>query len=88
MIVTADLDLSESGQVGGRPEQATVLIYAADKEGRIADALAAIGRCRLILEGHAYDTTILWSVSAAVVSPHMYPYRMGEDGEVWGEAES
>jgi hypothetical protein len=88
MIVTAEVDLSEGGRKPLSEERTNVLIYAGDDFDSMGDAIdkaiAAIGRCRLIREGHVFTTEIQHSVSAGIVK-HLYAYQMGEDGELWTE---
>lgn len=90
MIVTAEVDLSEGGRKPLSEDRTSVLVYAGDdvpEEGlgaQLDEALAAVGRCRLIREGHVFSTVIQHSVSAGLLK-HLYAYSVGEDGEVWTE---
>lgn len=79
MIVTGYLDLSEGGRKPSRPEGRTpVLIFNGDNAD-LDGALAAIGRCRLIREGHVFSTEIAHSAN---YEP-FYDWRMDEEGEVF-----
>jgi hypothetical protein len=84
MMVTAHVDLTEGDTVAGRPDNVEVLLYA-DKPGdtgaSLDAALAAIGRCRLIREGHVYEVTMHPAMYDAFLPP--FAWTLGEDGEVW-----
>lgn len=78
MIATAVLDLTENGRIAPpalmsahEAENVAVRIYPPDSsttdlpyEERLAGALAAIARCRLIAEGHSMRVTIQPAVAA------------------------
>lgn len=81
MIVTASIDLSESGDKPALPEEPTTVLIFASEEHDIDGALAAIGRCRLIREGHAFNTEIHHAMSLFAL--RVSEWELGEDGEVW-----
>lgn len=81
MLVTAQLDLSESDAVQNAPTPpSTVLIYptpdadlgALTYDDRLAGALEAIGRCRLIAEGHVFKIEVLPSVVHPLGRPRAF----------------
>ncbi len=81
MIITAKVDLSESGRVPLPEGPVEVLVYAAEDSLDLDAALAAIGRVRLIREGHVFSTTIEHALSAWIVRDY-YRWVVDESGEV------
>lgn len=82
MIVTADMDLTESGTVllaDGVAESARVLVYADDTNEPVQVALDAISRCRAIAEGHAFNIQIKPAVVGMGLES-IYAYRVSPDG--------
>lgn len=82
MIVTADVDLTESGTVllaDGVNESERVLIYADNDNAPIQVALDAIARCRPVAEGHSFSVEIKPAVAGGYFEAS-FAYRVSADG--------
>lgn len=81
MIITAEVDLSESGKRPDLSEDVTKVVVFDSDTYDFSAGLAALENFRLAREGHVFKIDI-HPAMGRVFSPFSHYARVGDDGEV------